>query len=126
VKQAASKTNDTVGDGTTTATVLTYHILNEANKLIAAGHNPMDLKKGLDQAAGDRARERRRRDREDCRKQGQSGPGGDGEPVMRDWRADRRRDRGRGEDGTVTVEQVADAWASRRRSWKASRSTAVT
>ncbi|MDF2460993.1 MAG: groL, partial [Candidatus Saccharibacteria bacterium] len=52
VKQAASKTNDVVGDGTTTATVLTYHILNEANKLIAAGHNPMDLKKGLDQASG--------------------------------------------------------------------------
>ncbi|MDB5179229.1 MAG: groL [Patescibacteria group bacterium] len=52
VKQAASKTNDVVGDGTTTATVLTYHILNEANKLIAAGHNPMDLKKGLDEAAG--------------------------------------------------------------------------
>ena len=51
VKQAASKTNDTVGDGTTTATVLTYHILNEANKLIAAGHNPMDLRKGLDAAA---------------------------------------------------------------------------
>jgi chaperonin GroEL len=51
VKQAASKTNDVVGDGTTTATVLTYHILNEANKLIAAGHNPMDLRKGLDKAA---------------------------------------------------------------------------
>jgi len=51
VKQAASKTNDVVGDGTTTAVVLTYHILNEANKLIAAGHNPMDLKKGLDHAA---------------------------------------------------------------------------
>src|SRR6266566_5156708 len=51
VKQAASKTNDDVGDGTTTATVLTYHILNEANKLIAAGHNPMDLRKGLDQAS---------------------------------------------------------------------------
>ena len=51
VKQAASKTNDVVGDGTTTATVLTYHILNEANRLIAAGHNPMDLKKGLDHAA---------------------------------------------------------------------------
>lgn len=51
VKQAASKTNDSVGDGTTTATVLTYHILNEANKLIAAGHNPMDLRKGVDQAA---------------------------------------------------------------------------
>jgi chaperonin GroEL len=51
VKQAASKTNDTVGDGTTTATVLTYHILKEANRLIAAGHNPMDLRKGLDEAA---------------------------------------------------------------------------
>ncbi|HSX14986.1 MAG TPA: chaperonin GroEL [Candidatus Saccharimonadales bacterium] len=50
VKQAASKTGDTVGDGTTTATVLTYHILSEANRLIAAGHNPMDLKKGLDEA----------------------------------------------------------------------------
>src|SRR5205814_4652305 len=52
IKQAASKMNDVAGDGTTTATVLTYHILNEANKLIAAGHNPMDLKKGLDQASG--------------------------------------------------------------------------
>jgi chaperonin GroEL len=52
VKQAASKTNDDVGDGTTTATILTYRILAEANKLIAAGHNPMDLRKGLDKAAG--------------------------------------------------------------------------
>lgn len=51
IKSAASKTADNVGDGTTTSTVLTYHILSEANKLIAAGHNPMDLKKGLDQAA---------------------------------------------------------------------------
>lgn len=50
VRQAASKTNDTVGDGTTTSTVLTYEILKEANKLIAAGHNPMDLKKDLDKA----------------------------------------------------------------------------
>jgi chaperonin GroEL len=51
VKSAASKTNDVVGDGTTTATILTYRILKEANRLIAAGHNPMDLKKGLDKAA---------------------------------------------------------------------------
>lgn len=51
VKQAASKTGDEVGDGTTTATVLTYHILAEANRMIEAGHNPMDLKKGLDEAA---------------------------------------------------------------------------
>lgn len=51
IKQAASKMNDVAGDGTTTVTVLTYHILNEANKLIAAGHNPMMLRKGLEKAA---------------------------------------------------------------------------
>lgn len=51
IKQAASKMNDVAGDGTTTVTVLTYHILNEANKLIAAGHNPMQLRKGLEHAA---------------------------------------------------------------------------
>lgn len=51
IKQAASKMNDVAGDGTTTVTVLTYHILNEANKLIAAGHNPMLLRKGLENAA---------------------------------------------------------------------------
>lgn len=53
IKQAANKMNDTAGDGTTTVTVLTYHILNEANKLIAAGHNPMQLRKGLEKAATD-------------------------------------------------------------------------
>jgi chaperonin GroEL len=53
IKQAASKMNDVAGDGTTTVTVLTYHILNEANKLIAAGHNPMLLRKGLENAASD-------------------------------------------------------------------------
>src|SRR5215210_5644617 len=51
IKQAANKMNDVAGDGTTTVTVLTYHILNEANKLIAAGHNPMQLRKGLEMAA---------------------------------------------------------------------------
>lgn len=53
IKQAASKMNDVAGDGTTTVTVLTYHILNEANKLIAAGHNPMLLRKGLEKASND-------------------------------------------------------------------------
>ena len=51
IKQAASKMNDVAGDGTTTVTILTYHLLNEANKLIAAGHNPMLLRKGLEEAA---------------------------------------------------------------------------
>jgi chaperonin GroEL len=53
IKQAASKMNDVAGDGTTTVTVLTYNILNEANKLIAAGHNPMLLRRGLEAAATD-------------------------------------------------------------------------
>lgn len=53
IKQAASKMNDVAGDGTTTVTVLTYHILSEANKLIAAGHNPMLLRRGLEAAAHD-------------------------------------------------------------------------
>lgn len=50
IKQAANKMNDVAGDGTTTVTVLTYQILNEANKLIAAGHNPMELRKGVEVA----------------------------------------------------------------------------
>lgn len=53
IKQAANKMNDVAGDGTTTVTVLTYHILREANKLIAAGHNPMLLRRGLERAASD-------------------------------------------------------------------------
>lgn len=50
IKQAASKLNKAAGDGTTTVTVLTYSILKEANRLIAAGHNPMQLKKGIEEA----------------------------------------------------------------------------
>ena len=51
IKQAASKMNDMAGDGTTTVTILTYHLLNEANKLITAGNNPMQLRKELELAA---------------------------------------------------------------------------
>ena len=53
IKQAANKMNDVAGDGTTTVTVLTYHILAEANRLIAAGHNPMDLRKGVEKAGAE-------------------------------------------------------------------------
>jgi len=53
IKQAANKMNDVAGDGTTTVTVLTYHILSEANKLIAAGHDPIQLRKGLEKASAD-------------------------------------------------------------------------
>lgn len=53
IKQAASKMNKAAGDGTTTVTVLTYNILAEANRLIAAGHNPMELKKGVEAAGAE-------------------------------------------------------------------------
>ena len=51
VKQVASKTADDAGDGTTTATVLAQAIVKEGMKYVTAGHNPMDLKRGIDQAA---------------------------------------------------------------------------
>jgi len=50
VREVASKTNDTAGDGTTTATVLAQAIVREGAKAVAAGVNPMDLKRGIDKA----------------------------------------------------------------------------
>src|SRR5262249_40355472 len=52
VKEVASKTSDVAGDGTTTATVLAQAIYREGVKLLAAGSNPMDLKRGIDKAVG--------------------------------------------------------------------------
>ena len=50
VREVASKTNDEAGDGTTTATVLAAAIVREGSKAVAAGMNPMDLKRGIDLA----------------------------------------------------------------------------
>src|ERR1700681_1025784 len=50
VKEVASKTSDVTGDGTTTATVLAQAIVREGMKYVASGMNPMDLKRGIDQA----------------------------------------------------------------------------
>src|SRR6201998_720303 len=50
VREVASKTNDAAGDGTTTATVLAQAIVREGAKAVAAGMNPMDLKRGIDRA----------------------------------------------------------------------------
>src|ERR671929_1515884 len=50
VKEVASKTSDIAGDGTTTATVLAQAIYAEGAKMIAAGHNPMEIKRGIDAA----------------------------------------------------------------------------
>ena len=53
VREVASKTNDIAGDGTTTATVLAQAIVREGHKAVAAGMNPMDLKRGIDLAVGE-------------------------------------------------------------------------
>src|SRR6201991_4028738 len=50
VREVAQKTNDTAGDGTTTATVLAHAIVREGSKSVAAGMNPMDLKRGIEKA----------------------------------------------------------------------------
>ncbi len=50
VREVASKTSDVAGDGTTTATILAQAIVREGAKLVAAGHNPMELKRGIDKA----------------------------------------------------------------------------
>jgi chaperonin GroEL len=52
LKEVASKTSDVAGDGTTTATVLAQAIVREGMKFVAAGMNPMDLKRGIDKAVG--------------------------------------------------------------------------
>src|SRR5467141_4822550 len=52
VKEVASKTSDVAGDGTTTATVLARAIFAEGIKMVAAGHDPMSLKRGIDRAVG--------------------------------------------------------------------------
>src|SRR4030095_10913822 len=50
VKEVASKTSDVAGDGTTTATVLARALVTEGDKLVTAGHDPMNLKRGIDRS----------------------------------------------------------------------------
>ena len=57
VKEVASKTSDTAGDGTTTATILAQAIYREGYKVVAAGTNPMDVKRGIDHAVAEIVRE---------------------------------------------------------------------
>lgn len=66
LKEVASKTSDVVGDGTTTGTVLAQSIVNEGMKYVAAGMNPMDLKRGIDKAV-EAAVDSLRKQSKDCR-----------------------------------------------------------
>jgi len=63
VREVASKTNDVAGDGTTTATVLAQAIVREGSKAVAAGMNPMDLKRGIDKAVAAVVEELKKRSR---------------------------------------------------------------
>ncbi|WP_420393385.1 chaperonin GroEL [Acuticoccus sp.] len=63
VREVASKTNDLAGDGTTTATVLAQSIVREGAKAVAAGMNPMDLKRGIDKAVAEAIRDLESRSR---------------------------------------------------------------
>ena len=58
VREVAAKTSDVAGDGTTTATVLAQAIFHEGAKLVAAGHNPMAIKRGIEQSASRRSSRR--------------------------------------------------------------------
>ena len=86
VREVASKTNDIAGDGTTTATVLAQAIVREGAKAVAAGMNPMDLKRGIDKAV-----DRRRRGAEEAHQEDHD-PGRD-RPGRHDRRQRRDRDR---------------------------------
>ena len=92
IREVASKTNDKAGDGTTTATVLAQAIVVEGLKSVAAGMNPMDLKRGVDKAVHGRGR----RDQEHLQ-EGHDQPGN--RPGRRDLRqrrqGHRRHDRPR-------------------------------
>jgi chaperonin GroEL len=61
VREVASKTNDIAGDGTTTATVLAQSIVREGAKAVAAGMNPMDLKRGIDMAVAEVVKDTQKR-----------------------------------------------------------------
>src|SRR4030042_2522620 len=60
VREVARKTSDVAGDGPTPATVLAQAIFREGSKLVAAGHNPMDLKRGIDRAVASGAEGRKK------------------------------------------------------------------
>jgi chaperonin GroEL len=107
VREVASKTNEKAGDGTTTATVLAHAIVREGAKSVAAGMNPMDLKRGVDLAVTEAVKEIGRRAREvktskEVAQVGTISANGDtaiGEMIARAMQKD-------GNEGVITVEEA--------------------
>ena len=110
VREVASKTSDNAGDGTTTATVLTASIMKEGLKLVAAGMNPMDLKRGIDLAAAAVVKdiERRAKKVQSSEEIGQVGTiSANGDKTIGKMIADAMKKVGN--EGVITVEEAKTA-----------------
>ncbi len=107
LREVASKTNDKAGDGTTTATLLAHAIVKEGIKAVAAGMNPMDLKRGIDKAVADvvtavRKKAKKVSGPEEIAQVGQIAANGDAEVGGMISEAMQRV----GNDGVITVEEA--------------------
>jgi chaperonin GroEL len=110
VREVASKTNDTAGDGTTTATVLAQAIVREGAKNVAAGMNPMDLKRGIDQAVAVAIEDLKKRSKKikSSEEVGQVGTiSANGEKAIGDMIAKAMQKVGN--EGVITVEEAKTA-----------------
>jgi chaperonin GroEL len=110
VREVASKTSDNAGDGTTTATVLTASIMKEGLKLVAAGMNPMDLKRGIDLAVAAVVKdiERRAKKVQSSEEIGQVGTiSANGDKIVGKMIADAMKKVGN--EGVITVEEAKTA-----------------
>jgi chaperonin GroEL len=110
VREVASKTNDTAGDGTTTATVLAQAIVREGAKNVAAGMNPMDLKRGIDMAVGVAIEDLKKRSKKikSSEEVGQVGTiSANGEKAIGDMIAKAMQKVGN--EGVITVEEAKTA-----------------
>src|SRR5438270_6733154 len=106
VREVASKTSDVAGDGTTTATVLAQAIYREGHKQVTAGHNPMEIKRGMEQAVEIvvdtlRALSRDVKDKKEIAQVGTSSANRD--PLIGDLIAEAMEQVGK--DGVITVEE---------------------
>jgi chaperonin GroEL len=107
VREVASKTADTAGDGTTTATVLAQAIVREGTRMVAAGHSPMELKRGIDRAVDAVVEELKRISKpiQDHREIAQVGTvSANGDRTIGDMLADAMEKVGK--EGVVTVEEA--------------------
>ena len=107
VREVASRTNDEAGDGTTTATVLAQAIVREGVKAVAAGMNPMDLKRGIDQAVAVVVKDVQRRSKPISTSEEISQVGAiaaNGDPSVGEMIADAMQKVGK--EGVITVEEA--------------------